>query len=59
MISAPDSLTLLGQACSWLYLGDFLVYDFFCIVIFKCRLIIIVTAPGSLEDYLINVCEAL
>lgn len=39
--------------------GDFLIYCLFCIVIFQCRLIAVVTAPGRREDYLINVCEAL
>lgn len=59
MAAAPACSAFLDQLCSCLYLGDFLVYCFFCTVMFQCRLIAIVTAPGRREDYLINVCEAL
>lgn len=57
--SAPACSAFPHQLCSCLDLGDFLIYCVFCTVIFQCRLIAIVTAPGRREDYLINVCEAL
>lgn len=59
MAPAPVCSAFPYQLCSCLYLGDFLIYSVLCTVIFQCRLIAIVTAPGRREDYLINVCEAL
>lgn len=57
--SAPACSAFPHQLCSSLNLGDFPICCVSCTVIFQCRLIAIVTAPGRREDYLINVCEAL